>query len=174
MQSICYAFIYLFEVLACFMFYENFYTRKVNNNACFVAYALAFGIQYGMNFVAVPFINLISFIVCNFLIALICYESKIKTCVFTTLMLSFFMFITEIIVLYSSTYILKIDLAAYENDLLTLIIQSSLSKLIFFIIIYFIAKYYKNKANKQSPSKFTTLLGILPLASILMLHILYY
>lgn len=174
LESVCYAFIYLFEVLACFMFFENFYNRNVNNIVCFIVYALAFGIQYGMNFVAVPFINLISFIVCNFIIALVCYESKVKIRVFTTLMLSFFMFITEIIVLYSSTYILKIDLAAYENNLLTLIIQSSLSKLIFFLIIFLVSKYYKNKTTKQSTNKFTVLLGILPLTSILMLHILYY
>lgn len=173
-QAVCYAFIYLFEVSACFMFYENFYNRKVNNIVCFVAYALAFGIQYGMNFVAVPFVNLISFIVCNFLIALVCYESKVKIRVFTTLMLSFFMFITEMIVAFTSTCILKVDLAAYTNDLLTLIIQSSLSKLLFFLIIFFVSKYYKNKTTKQSPNKFTVLLGILPLTSILMLSILYY
>ena len=83
-------------------------------------------------------------------------------------------FITEIIVVYTSTYILKIDLAAYENNLLTLIIQSSLSKLLFFIIVFYVSKYYKNKTTKHSSNKFTVLLGILPLTSILMLNIMYY
>lgn len=173
-SNICYAFIYLFEVLSCFMFFENFYQRRINKSYCFFVYTLTFVILYGVNFVTVPFINLIAFVVCMGLVALVCYHSKIRTCIFTSLMLSFFMFITEIIVLYSSSFILKIDLAAYQKSLLTLVIQSSLSKLLFFLVIFFISKYFKNKENKQSTNKFTVLLGILPLASMLMLHILYY
>lgn len=174
MQTICYAFIYLFEVLACFMFYENFYQRKSKKLICILTYLFSFAVQFGVSFITIPLINLISFLVCNFLIAMFCYESKLKTRIFTTLMLSFFMFITEMIVLYTSTYIFKIDLAAYGDDLLTLVIQSSLSKLLFFVIIFFVSKYFKNKAYNQSANKFTILLGILPLSSIVTLHILYY
>ncbi len=172
--NVCYAFIYLFEVLACFMFFENFYQRKASKINCFIVYALSFFALFSVNFVTVPFINLISFIICTCLITLICYQAKIKTCIFTSLMLSFFMFITEIIVLYASSFFLNIELAAYKKSLLTLVTQSSLSKLLFFIVIFFASKLLKNKANKQSPNKFTILLGILPLASMLMLHILYY
>ena len=174
MQSICYAFIYLFEVLACFMFYENFYTRKVNNNACFVTYTLAFLIQYGLSYAAIPYINLITFVVCNFLIALLCYESRVKTCVFTTLMLSFFMFITELIVIYSSTYIFEIYyLAAWEDNILALVLQSSLSKLLFFVIIFFWSKTFKIRAE-HTATKFTVMLGILPLTSIVNYCIMFY
>lgn len=173
-NNICYAFIYLFEVLSCFMFFENFYQRKISKPYCFLAYSLTFAILYGVNFVTVPFVNLIAFVVCMGLIPLFCYHSKIRTCIFTSLMLSFFMFITEIIVLYASSFILNIDLAAYKKSILTLVTQSSLSKLLFFLVVFFISKYFRNKENKQSPNKFTVLLGILPLASMLMLHILYY
>lgn len=174
-QTICYAFIYLFEVLACFVFYENFYHRKNNRIVCFIMYVLAFVLQYGMSFVTIPLINLISFIVCNFFIAIICYESKIKTCVFTTLMLSFFMLITELIVIYSSTFFFKIYyLSAWEDNILALILQSSTSKLLFFVVIFFLSKILKNKATKQSANKFTILLGILPLTSMVNFVIMFY
>lgn len=174
LESICYAFIYLFEVLACFLFFENFYYRKAKNVLCFFIYILTFLIQFGMSFVTIPLVNLLSFIICNFFIALICYESKIKTCVFTTLILTVLMFITEMIVVYCSSMILKIDIAAYEDDLLVLISQSSLSKLLFFVVIFFTSKIYKNKTNAKSPNKFTVLLGVLPLTSIVFLHFITY
>ena len=173
-QAVCYAFIYLFEVLACFMFYENFYQRKADKLFCFVTYTLAFLIQYGLSYAAIPYINLITFVVCNFLIALLCYESRVKTCVFTTLMLSFFMFITELIVIYSSTYIFEIYyLADWEANILALVLQSSLSKLLFFVIIFFWSKTFKIRAE-HTATKFTVMLGILPLTSIVNYCIMFY
>ncbi len=171
---ICYAFIYLFEVLACFMFFENTYYRKASKLVCFFTYFFSFIILYSVNFVTAPFVNLIAFVICTFLIALICYQSKIKICIFTSLILSFFMFITEIIVLYSSSFFLQIELAAYKKSILTLVAQSSLSKLFFFFVIFFISKFFKIKENKKTTNKFTLLLGILPLTSMIMFTILYY
>ena len=61
MQTICYAFIYLFEVLACFMFYENFYQRKSKKLICILTYLFSFAVQFGVSFITIPLINLISF-----------------------------------------------------------------------------------------------------------------
>lgn len=167
-QTICFGFTYVFEVLACFIFYENFYRRKENKKTILLIYFLAFAIQYGMSFVAVPLVNLISFVVCNFFVALICYESKIKTCIFTTLMLSAFMFITELLIVYLSNFLFDIYyLASWQNNDLVLVIQASLSKLLFFVVIFFLSKILKNKETRQSPNKFTIMLGVLPLTSIL-------
>ena len=173
-QAICYAFIYLFEVLACFMFFENFYNRKVNNIICFITYALAFAFQFGMSFVSIRSINLITFVISVFLLALICYESKLRTCIFTTLMLTAFMFITELIVIYTSTFMLKIDLAAYETNLLILVIQASLSKLLFFVVVFFASKLFKIRATNQAANKFTALLGLLPLTSLAIFYTMFY
>lgn len=174
LQSVCYAFIYLFEVLACFMFFEHSYVRKVNKVFCFIAYSFAFVVQYGFSFATIPYINLITFVICNFLIALICYKSKIKSCIFDTAMLSFFMFITELIVIYSSTFIFEIYyLAAWEGNVLALILQSSLSKLLFFVVIFFLSRVFKRNAEHET-NKFTILLGILPLTSMVNYCIMFY
>lgn len=173
-NSIFYFFIYLFEVLACFLFFENFYYRKATKRLCFSIYLLAFLIQFGMSFVTIPLVNLVSFVVCNFFIALICYESKIKTCIFTSLMLTVFMFATEMIIVYFSSLVLKINIAAYRDDLLVLITQSALSKLLFFVSVFFSSKIYKLKLDKKAPNKFTIMLGILPLTTIVFLHVITY
>lgn len=174
MQTICYAFIFLFEVLACAMFFENFYSRKVKTVFCVIAYALAFAFQYGMSFVTVRTINLITFIISVFLIALVCYESKLKTCIFTTLMLTVFMFITELIVIHASTFLLEINFTEYETNLLVLVVQASLSKLLFFFVIFFVSKFYKIRDDKQSSNKFTVLLGVLPITSLAILYTITY
>ncbi len=174
-QTICYAFVYLFEILACFMFYENFYQRKTSKGVCFLLYSVALAIQFAVSFITVPLANLIAFVICNFCLVIFCYEAKIKICLFTTIMLSFFMTITDLIIVYFSAFVFDIYyLEAYNDNILVFIIQASLSKLLFFFIIFFISKISKIKSNKQSPNKFTILLGLLPISSMINLYIMYY
>lgn len=174
MQTICYAFIYLFEVLAYFIFFENYYHRKNSKFVCFSIYCLAFVIEFGIHFISIPLLNLVTFFCVVFFVPFICYNAKIKSCFFTALMLTIFMFVTEMLVAYSSSFIFKIDLDAYENNILVLIAQSSLSKLLFFVVIFFASKYLNNKSESSSPNKFTLMLGVLPIISIIILHFLSY
>lgn len=168
-ENIWYALIYLFEVLACFMFYENIYTRKADKYVLLGAYAFSFAIQFGCSFITVTCINLVSFIVCNFLLTFICYEAKIKTCVFTTAMCSFFMFICEIIIIYLSALLFGTPTEEYTEDLLVLITQSSLSKLLFFAVIFFASKIIKRRTDRYSTDKHIIMLATLPLTSIIIL-----
>lgn len=173
-NSLLYFFIYLFEVLACYLFFENFYSRRQKTSVCFIVYAVATLFQFGMSFVSIRSINLITFVIATFVIALICYESKIKICIYSTVILTFFMLITEMIIIYPSTYLFKINLAEYENNLLVLVVQASLSKLLFFVVIFFLSKYLKNRATKQSTNIFTVLLGLLPLTSLAIFYTMFY
>ena len=169
-QAICYAFIYLFEVLACFWFLENFYNRKVKFHICCIGFAIIFGILYGISFLGTPLYNLIAFILCYFIITIICYESKLKSQLFTTLILAVFMLLTEMVVVHVSSAIIGSDYTLYLDNFLVLIIQSSLSKLFFFVLLFFLAKVFNLKNNKSKTNKFTVLLGILPLVSAVILH----
>ena len=174
LESVCYAFIYLFEVLAYLIFFENYYHRKNSKLLCFSVYCLAFVIEFGIHFISIPLLNLVTFFLCCFFIPFICYNAKIKSCFFTALMLTIFMFVTEMFVAYSSSLIFKIDLDAYENNILLLIIQPSLSKLLFFVVIFFTSKILNNKAENSSSNKFTIMLSVLPIISIIILHFLSY
>lgn len=168
-ENIWYALIYLFEVLACFMFYENIYTRKADKYVLLGAYAFSFAIQFGCSFIEIPLINLVSFIVCNFFLTLICYETKIKACVFTTAILSLFMLICELIIIYLSALLFGTQTEEYTEDLLVLITQSSLSKLLFFAVIFFASKIIKNRTDRYSADRHLIMLSVLPLTSIVIL-----
>ena len=170
LESVCYAFIYLFEVLACFWFLESFYNRKVKFHICCIGFAIIFGILYGISFLGTPLYNLIAFILCYFIITIICYESKLKSQLFTTLILAVFMLLTEMVVVHVSSAIIGSDYTLYLDNFLVLIIQSSLSKLFFFVLLFFLAKVFNLKNNKSKTNKFTVLLGILPLVSAVILH----
>ena len=176
LESICYGFIYLFEALACFLFFENIYFRKeeINNALFYLTYVFAFIIQYGISFAGIPVLNLVIFIICNTVIALVCYETKIKTATLISLVLTVLMFITEMVVVYFSSIVLKIDINAYENDILVLVTQSSLSKLLFFMAIFFISKIIKFKFFRTQSDKYTIMLGFFPLVTIIIMHFLTY
>ncbi len=173
-EAICRAFIWLFEVLVCAFFFENYYYRKYSKFVCFIAYAVSFSILYGMSFTTIPLINLISFIICNFVIALICYDTKVKTTIFTTIMLTLSMFVTEMIIVYFSSALFKTAIDAYVDNLFVLITQSSLSKLFFFVVVFFISKFFGNKEHNKTENKFTLMLGVLPISSIIIFYFLTY
>ena len=166
---ISYVFLYLFEVLACFMFYENFYDRRVSKQLLFVAGCCSYAVQLLVMLLAsYPLLNLISFIVCNFLIACFCYESKLRTCVFTTFMLTFFMLITELIVIYTTTELLGITSPfSWEENAFALVIQSSSSKLLFFVVIIIISRLFGRRQDSIQETGNVLLLCILPVTSIL-------
>lgn len=176
LESICYGFIYLFEALACFLFFENIYFRKeeISNTVFYLSYIFSFIIQYGISFAGIPILNLVVFIICNTAIALICYEAKVKIAALTSLVLTVLMFITEMVVVYFSSMILKFDINAYENDMLVLVTQSSLSKLLFFMAIFFISKIFKLKFFRTQSDKYIIMLGFFPLVTIVIMYFLTY
>ena len=118
--------------------------------------------------------NMATFIVCYFFIALYCYDTKIKYCVFTTLALTAFMLVTEMIVVHVSSLLLNIDYTSYKDNLLILVIQTSLSKLLFFVLSFFISKIFNLKTHKDISFKYSLMLSILPIASAVILHSLSY
>lgn len=173
-ETVCYVFIFLFETLSCFMFYENVYSKKTSKLKCFIAYALSYIVQFLLSFYIPPILKLILFAVCFLSISYFCYDSDIKSATYYSLTLTGFMFITEIIIVSISSFIFGINFNAFEDDLLVLITQSSLSKLIFFVVMFFISKLIKIKKNGQTPNKYTIMLGTLPLTTIIILYFLIY
>lgn len=175
LESCIYAFTYFFEVMTCFLFLENVYYRKEEIGISFyLSYVLAFAVTYGVSFISIPLLNMATFIVCYFFIALCCYDTKIKYCVFTTFALTAFMLVTEMIVVHISSSLLNIDYTAYKDNLLVLVIQTSLSKLLFFVLSFFISKIFNLKTHKDISFKYSLMLSILPITSAVILHSLSY
>lgn len=168
-EIFCSALIYIFETLSCFFFFENYYNRKRKFSFCCICFSIVFVILFGISFISIPIINLIAFILCYFIISLICYDAKIKSSIFTSLILAVIMLITEMIVVHGLSAINKVDYTLYQDDFLTFVVQSSLSKLFLFVFLFVFTKFFNLKSNKVKANKFTLLLGILPLVSVILL-----
>lgn len=132
-----------------------------------------FSILYILHFCEIPIVNLLGFFACNFLVSRICYKTKLKTALFNNLILLFLMIVTEIIVFYFSSIIFRIDLFESYNDDYILIIQAVICKLLYFLSVHLIIKISQNE-NTDGNSKFSILLCILPIASIILMHTTIY
>lgn len=169
--AVCYAFIFLFEILSCYMFFENRFVRQVSNKTCVLIYGLSFILQYLLSFLQVPAINLSLFVLSTAFIIAICYKEKLKSVFFSTIMLTIFMLITEIIVVHCSSILLNIDFSLYQDNIIVLMSQSSLSKLFFFAMVYLVSKISNRKAL-YCTNKYAILLSILPVTSVVIIHLI--
>ena len=110
MTTICFLLTYIFEQFVAYIYFSKKLTQKVSNKQLLSSYIISFAIQFAVNFTNIPYLNLLSFLICNFLIAYICYYSSIKQVIFNVLLLESLMIVTELIIIYSATLLFKIDL----------------------------------------------------------------
>lgn len=173
-----YLIMYLIESFTCFVFFENSYNRKQEPDywdyRVHVAYPAVFAVNYAISFINVPFVNLIVFFLGTFFIAYFCYEIKLKSVVFITAMLTSFMLVAELGVAFFTSSILQTSISDYKDDVLIFLGQGGLSKLVYFLLAFVVAKVFLNKERPQETDRFLIVLGVLPLATVVILHFLFY
>lgn len=178
MIRFCYMIMYLIEGITCFIFFENSYNRKQEPDywayRAHVAYSAVFAVSYAISFVDVPFINLIAFFLGTFFIAYFCYEIKLKAALFMTAILSAFMLVSELVVVFFSSSFLVEELPPMQDNAFVLVIQGGLSKLVYFLLAFITAKVFTNKERAQESDKYLIALGFLPMATTIVLTFLYY
>lgn len=172
-SNICYTFVFLVEILISFYYFDFKFERKITKKSILLFMTVNFSILYILHFCEIPIVNLVGFFACNFLVSRICYKTKLKTALFNNLILLFLMIVTEIIVFYFSSIIFRIDLFESYNDDYILIIQAVICKLLYFLSVHLIIKISQNE-NTDGNSKFSILLCILPIASIILMHTTIY
>lgn len=168
-SNICYALVFLAESLISFYYFDLKFERKISKSATVCLLMVSFSLLYLLNFLEIPIINLLGFFICNFLFARICYRSRLKSILFNTSVLVFLMLATELIVFYFTTLLFEVALFESYNDELTLIIQSLICKLLYFLSIHFVLKFSKKESSKKG-SNFSLILCVLPVTSIIMMH----
>lgn len=172
-SNICYAIVFLIESLITFYYLESKFERKKSKPILSLFILSSFSILFLLHFFEIPIANLIGFLICNFLITKICYYTKIKSALFNVLILAFLMIVTELIVFYFSSLIFGMPLFESYNDEFVLIIQAVICKLLYFLSVYFVLKISK-KENYETNSKFSLILCILPIASIILMYTTVY
>lgn len=168
-SNICYAVVFLIESLISFYYFSFKFERKISRNLIPIFILLSGLILYAINFIEAPPINAVCFYACNFIVLKICYNTNIKSAIFANFVLLFLMIISELIVVFSFSVVFHFSLFESQSDAFILIIQAIISKLLYFIFIWCILKF-SEKESKSTGSKFSLLLCVLPMASIILMH----
>ena len=163
--TICYAFIFLAEILISLFYFENKFKRKSSKKFLLFSVVIVYVLLYLSRLLNLTLVNLIAFFACNFFLLYFCYFISIKSCIFHC--------ITESIVMFVSTVLFGTDLFTCLDNSLSLIIQSTISKLLYFLIIYFVSKFSIKEHKSESYSLSIPLL-VLPASSILLLYAVSY
>lgn len=171
--TICYAFIFLAEILISLFYFENKFERKSSKKFLLFSVVIVYVLLYLSRLLNLTLVNLIAFFACNFFLLYFCYFISVKSCIFHCSILLIFMAITESIVMFVSTVLFGTDLFTCLDNSLSLIIQSTLSKLLYFLIIYFVSKFSIKEHKSESYSLSIPLL-VLPASSILLLYAVSY
>lgn len=173
-----YLLMYLIESITCFVFFENSYNRKQEPDywdyRVHVAYPAVFTVSYAISFIGVPFINLITFFIGTLFIAYFCYEIKLKSALFMTAILSAFMLVSELVIIFFSSMMFDTELIQPQDDIMVIVIQSGLSKLVYFLLAFITAKVFTNKERAQETDKYLIALGFLPVTTAIVLTFLFY
>lgn len=162
-------FIYVFEVLISYIFFSNKFLPKTSKKHVLIFYISSFVIQFSVNYIAIANLNLIAFVVCNFLICFLCYKNKIRQSLFNSLLLTAIMLISELCIVYLSKLIFNTEVSDHTNNEIVFILQSASSKLLYFLLSYLISKISFNQKKSELDISKTSLLFLLPIASIIFL-----
>lgn len=168
-SELCYAIIFVIETIISIFYFNNKFKLKRNKEMIFLVAFISSVISFSVAKLNAPTLNLLSFFVCNFLILILCYEVNIKSSLFHSFLLLSFMIVTEILVFFIFSVLFSVDLDICFNDKYMLIIQATISKLLYFVTVYFSAKF-SSKEYKSDSSYSSLFLCILPIASIAFMH----
>lgn len=113
----------------------------MSNKQLLLSYIVSFIIQFAINFTNIPYLNLLSFLICNFAIAYVCYYSSIKQVLFNVLLLESLMIVTELIIIYLATLLFKIDLKNYSTNPYIFTLETIGTKTLYFVFAYVASKY---------------------------------
>lgn len=171
--TICYALIFLAEILTSLFYFENKFERKASKRLLMIFLIAVYIILYTSRLLNFTWANLIAFWVCNFFLLYCCYHTSIKSSVFHCSILLIFNVLTESIVMFASSAILGTDLLACLDNSLNLIFQSTISKLLYFFTIYLISKI-SSKEHRRENSAISITLFILPVSSALIIYSVLY
>lgn len=169
MTTACYFFAYLFETLISYIYFEHKFERKLSGKITVASYGISFLVQYFTSYVGIPNINLLAFLLCNFLICFICYDSGILKSVLNSILLAVIMFLTELCIMYVFRLVFNVDISAHTTNSTVLLLQSICTKLFYFFISYIILKLSSKEYSNTFKFSKAYLLFLLPVASIFLL-----
>lgn len=152
------------------MYFNGKFTIKKTKTVVVLGFSISAILQFTLNLFAIPFANLLSFIICNLLLCFWLYNSSFFQSFFHSVILSAMMLISELCIIYSSTVLFETKVLEYTTNTSTMWLQTISSKLLYFLIAYLISKLSASESRKELGFSKASLLFLLPLVSIVFLH----
>lgn len=169
-EVICYISIFIVEVTISLFYFEYKFQRNISLKLLMLFAFCSFVLSFGVSRLNIHLLNIIIFFIVNFVMLFKCYKTSIQACIFNISLLIVYMIVTELVVLYSSAFFFNFQILPEYNDTLVTVIQIVISKLLYFLIVYITAKL-SLKENRNEGSVFSLFLSVLPICSILFMHI---
>jgi len=171
--EICNIIVFMIETFVYVFYFESKFEKKYSNKIILLFAGIICFTLYVIQNIKIPIINAVSYITLTFLFLYLCYKTRIKSCIFSILVLTVFMIVTEMLVMYISSLIFAIDIDLCLTDDFVFVTQAMIAKLLYFICIYILSKF-SIKEQKNKNIKAVILLSILPVASVLLMHTTIY
>lgn len=164
MNTVCYLAIYVFEQFISYMYFNNKYKSNKKPYILIMCFFASFLIQFSLNFLAVPMLNLLSFFVCNFIISKVCFDVNIKSTVFSVVLLAGLMLTTELLVMFSFSALSDNGILNYTDNPYSMLFQTIATKSLYFFAVYFLSRYSSKDRLVKKSGDFSLL--FLPMVSI--------
>ena len=147
--------IYFFEMLIAFAYFSRAYEKKLKNNfiVMLVGSLMFVPAAYVFELFNSEVINLSLFFLINLAFALICFNISVKDAIIFSVLLDAIMFASELLVIYFVSSVFKLPTEQYRKDMVTYVILSSTSKLLYLAISQLLAVIVKKNNKSQVKTK---------------------
>lgn len=166
MNTLCYIFTFAFEQFISYIFFNNKFEIKRKNAFVFLFYIASFVVQFSVHLLPVAEFNLISFFICNIIVAALCYKTKVKQVIFNVFLLEGLMITTELLTMFLISAVLRVDLSEYTVNDNVIFLEMVVAKILYFIFAYLFSKISIKESDSKNIKDFSLVLFVLPLASI--------
>lgn len=163
--------LYSIEMLIAYMYSNNLFAKKrktafiiLNSEILYLSVSI---LNILFNNIV---INIICFIMINIIILIINYNISIRQSIIHAVILTAIMLVSECIVTFSASAIFNIAFLTYKENFTVLLIESSLSKILYTMLCYILTK--NKEGYKTSHTKTPLYLFIFPVCAVMMLVLL--
>ena len=170
----CYSLIYIVEAIILVQYVSNIFECRISYIKRYSILSVLFCIAYCISFLQIPILNSISFLLATFIFMKLTTTSSINVLLFHSILLLVIMSLSELIVmgLFSA---FSYNIYNKLSDYISLYVISFLSKLLYFVVTYFISHRLTHKEDSIhfSPYEILTLI-IVPILSIFITYTFIY
>lgn len=166
-------FVYAFELFVLIDYCERLFERKITKSKIYAVAIPLYILLYAIYFVFYvnEIVNNSTFSVINLLIIYLCFNTKIYTAIFHTVILSVFMVVAENLVIYTSSAIFNNSTFYHLENFLAFFYLAVISKFLYYIFCRLLSSIIKKDKSVKGSQ---WLLFIMPLSSVFCSILIHY